>query len=101
MQYRLKLRIITPQRTEVAHLSSLKPICVDNDQFSLDTGCFGKFVLKSYQHKGIDLSALPKGTYKLLIEIKLKNNMTDIQEVKSERGFPGLEPGKYKVFCHE
>lgn len=24
--------------------------------------------------------------------------MTDIQEVKSERGLPGLESGKYKVF---
>lgn len=51
-QYRLKLKIITPHRTEVAYLSSLKQICIDNEQFSLDTGgagCFGKFVLKSYQ----------------------------------------------------
>ena len=59
---------------------------------------YDKAVFTTYQHKGIDLSALPKGTYKLLIEIKLKNNMTDIQEVKSERGLPGLESGKYKVF---
>ena len=41
--------MVAPHRTEVTHLSLLKPICVDNDQFSPDTGCFGNFVLKSYQ----------------------------------------------------
>lgn len=62
---------------------------------------YDKAVFTTYQHKGVDLSELSKGTYKLSVEIKLKNGITAFQDIKNERGLQDVESGRYKVFAKD
>lgn len=62
---------------------------------------YDKAVFTTYQHKGVDLSELSKGTYKLSVEIKLKNGITAFQTIKNECGLRDVESGRYKVFAKD
>ncbi len=62
---------------------------------------YDKAVFTTYQHKGVDLSVLAKGTYQLSVEIALKNSIKAIQAIKNERGLSDIQSGNYRVFVKD
>lgn len=60
---------------------------------------YDKAVFTTYQYKGVDISSVPSGVYKMLIEIHLPSyNIRVVKEITAKRQLGNIEINGFRVF---